>query len=110
MTKLSFPLGLLVLLSCGVVEAGEWHKVVTDSGDTLVTCNELRNEYWTPCELKMREAMKAIAPFLSKTGDITSVEAVYITPSGRLRQEADAMDREDAAAQQFRDVMKECVQ
>lgn len=110
---------LNLALICSLVAGPVWadgsssivktHELVGDDFHALVTCNE-DLVCWTPCQRRMHEAMKAVAPFLSKTGDITFREAVYISPSGRLRAEADAIDREDAAVQQFRDVLRECAQ
>lgn len=62
------------------------------------------------CYERMREAMKAINPYLSKSDDTVSENAVYYTPSTRLRQEAERMDLEDAAVAQFRKTMKDCVE
>lgn len=62
----------------------------------------------SPCYERMKQAMKAVDPYLQKTGDILNTEAVYFPPSTRLRQAAEAIDREDAAIQQFRHTMKEC--
>lgn len=105
MKLLSCAIGLL-LLTCGVVEAQDF--VTTDcklydvNGHIHSTCEHSPlGETKVTCEVKMRAAMKAVAPFLSKNGD---------APSSRLRMEADAIEREDAAVQQFRNVMKECVQ
>jgi len=61
------------------------------------------------CYQRMREAMQAVAPYLSKSGESSDVDAVYYPPSMRLRQGADRMDKEDAAVAQFRTTLKECI-
>lgn len=110
---------LNLALICSLVAGPVWadgssnlvktHELGGDEFRALVTCNEAL-VCWTPCQRRMHEAMKAVAPFLSKSVDTAFREAIYISPSGLLRQEADAIDLKDAAVQQFRDVLKECAQ
>jgi hypothetical protein len=62
------------------------------------------------CEERMREAMRAIAPFTHPTEYIVSENAVYESPGTRLRKEADRIERKDKAVQQFNETYRECVE
>ena len=39
-------------------------KVVDNSYSTLLTCNQESTQCWTPCELRMREAMRSANVYL----------------------------------------------
>lgn len=107
---------LIGSLMAGLVWAGDFsdlkkiHQLVGDDFLPIVTCNDALTQCWTPCELRMKNAMREIDPYVSKTVELREVELVYEPPSVRLRREADSMDRKDAAVNQFRDAVKECAQ
>jgi len=52
--------------------------MVNDEQGTLVTCNEARTACWTPCEVKMREAMREVDRYL-KMGIVSISERWHQT-------------------------------
>jgi hypothetical protein len=42
------------------IKALKFTKIVNDEHGVLVTCNEANTKCWTPCEQRMREAMRAM--------------------------------------------------
>ena len=66
---------------------------------------------WTsPCEQKMKEAMRLISPYIDYGTQITFREALYRSPQTKLREEADRLDRRDAALRKWEAIYKECVE
>lgn len=86
------------------------HELVGEDARAIVTCNDALTTCWTPCEQRMKEAMRAVAPYVTQSVELREVEAVYTPPSARLRQQAEAIERQDVAVQQFRNILKECAQ
>lgn len=74
--------------------------------DRVVTCNEELTKCWTPCEVKMREAMKVMNPYLGEHGkprgkpysDMTGDELVKL------------VDGYKRAWKQWDQVMQSCVE
>lgn len=99
-----FIIGVTIVLLCGMVLAGEAiQDLVTgkwtlrgDNGVFVAVCNESLTTCASPCKKKMAEAMKALAPFISR-------------PLVDTEDPATRLDKELAAKEQFRAVMKECV-
>jgi len=130
--KLLCAIGLL-LLSCGVGEAQQdlytdciktdpsgktydicrmpdMRKILSESQPLeIVTCNENITKCETPCEKKMREAMKLISPYIDYGDTSTMVDALYRSPQTRLREEADRLDKRDAAVRKWNKIYEECV-
>lgn len=102
MTKL-LTIGLLLLLSCGVAEATEsnpkmWY-LDPQVGVTFIT----------PCEQKMKEAMKLISPYIDYGDTVSTTDALYRSPQQKLREEADRLDKRDAAIRKWNTIYQECV-
>lgn len=84
-------------------------RVVDDHGATLLECNETLSACKGPlleqlaCYQRMQEAMTVIGPYLLKSTEVVSRDAMY-------QRTAEMMSREDAAVELFRIVAKECIQ
>ena len=114
MTKLYL---ILFLLSCGVAEAQQ--DLYTDcfhpSNDSTVydICRmpDMRKILSEPksCELKMKEAMKIIAPYIDYGDAVSTTDALYRSPQTKLREEADRLDRRDAVMRKWTAIYQECV-
>lgn len=101
MTKL-LTIGLL-LLSCGVVEATEPNPKM------WYVDPQLGVMFTSPCELKMKEAMKLITPYIDYGDTVSTTDALYRSTQQKLREEADRMDKRDAAIRKWNTIYQECV-
>lgn len=101
----------LVLLLVGVAEAKEIDEyLLIDHGNGMaVTCNDTLTKCWTECELKMKEAMKLIGPYIDYGDQTTFRDALYRSPQMQLREEADRLDKRDAALRKWDAIYQECV-
>jgi len=61
------------------------------------------------CEVKMKEAMKLIAPYIDYGDTVSTTDALYRSPQQKLREEADRMDKRDAAIRRWNMIYQECV-
>lgn len=105
MTKLlSCAIGLL-LLSCGVAEAKELNDWIwIDKGNGMIaTCNDDMTRCWTPCEIKMKEAMKEADDFMQGRSGL----AIYKDPDNGF---GFIWKPHDDVKRRWDSVMKECVQ
>jgi hypothetical protein len=91
---------------CRAQGFGEWVCSTNDEQQQLVISDKREKA----CFAKMREAMRAIAPFTHPTEYIVSEHAVYESPAARMREEADQIERKDKAVQQFNETYRECVE
>lgn len=110
MTKLFYTIGLVLLL-VGVAEAKEIDEYLwIDHGNGMVaTCNDTLTKCWTECELKMKEAMKLIRPYIDYGEVGTTTDLLYRSPQTKLLEEADRLDKRDAAIRRWEAIYKECV-
>ena len=100
--KLLCTLGLL-LLSCGVVEATEPNPKMWYIDPQLGVM------FTSPCEQKMKEAMKLIRPYIDYGEVGTTTDLLYRSPQTKLREEADRLDKRDSALRRWEEISKECV-
>lgn len=114
---------LIVLLLVGVAEAQQ--DIYTDclhrapDGTTYDICRmpDLRkilseskaDTTQLTCELKMREAMKLIRPYIYYGEVGTTTDLLYRSPQTKLREEADRLDKRDAAVRKWEAIYQECV-
>lgn len=61
------------------------------------------------CEQKMKEAMKLIWPYIDYGGVGITGDLLYRSPQTRLREEADRLDKRDAALRKWEAIYQECV-
>lgn len=108
---------LIVLIVCclpAVVEADDFDFTLPRPYETpqvgfkILTCNTDGTNCRTPCEEKMREAMKLILPYIDYGDTVTTVDALYRSQQTKLREEADRLDRRDAALRKWNKIYEEC--
>lgn len=94
----------------------KWELLHDATGQVLASCDASlkcevseRLKRMIACHDQMKQAMQAVHPYLSHSGDGANENAVYNSPSARLRQAAERMEQEDAAVTMFRSIMQECV-
>lgn len=112
---------LSILLLVGVAEAQQ--DIYTDclhkapDGTTYDICRmpdmrKILSESKTApltCEQKMKEAMKLIRPYIDYGEVATTTDLLYRSPQTKLREEADRLDKRDAAIRKWEVIYKECV-
>lgn len=76
---------------------------------TAMYCYDSSTVNETSCELKMKEAMKLIRPYIDYGEVGTTTDLLYRSPQTKLREEADRMDRRDAAVRKWEAIYQECV-
>lgn len=84
-----------------------------DKGNGMIaTCNDTLTQCWTPCEVKMKEAMKAVDQYLPYREFFTSKNATmeYCDDVCMAERALDAAKKQAAAMAKWRAVYKECVQ
>lgn len=93
----------LVLLLVGMAEADEPNPKM------WYVDPQLGVMFTSLCEQKMKEAMKLIRPYIDYGDTTTFRDAMYRSPQALLREEADRLDKRDAAVRKWEAVYKECV-
>jgi hypothetical protein len=101
----------LLLLLVGVAEANEIDEYlwIDHNNGMVATCNDTLTKCWTECELKMKEAMRLIRPYIDYGEVGTTTDLLYRSPQTRLREEADRLDKRDAALRKWDAIYQECV-
>lgn len=101
----------LLLLLVGVAEANEIDEYlwIDHNNGMVATCNDTLTKCWTECELKMKEAMKLIRPYIDYGEVGTTADLLYRSPQTKLREEADRLDKRDGVIRRWEEIYKECV-
>lgn len=102
-----FVIGVTLTLLCGVVLAGDDHDTTGMGG--YVGGELCGSATKSGCEQKMAEAMKLIQPYIDSGEVVSFTDTLYRSPQTRLREEADRLDKQDAALRRWEAVMRECV-
>lgn len=98
---------LSILLLVGVAEAND---AATEPNPKMWYVDPQLGVMWTsPCEQKMKEAMKLISPYIDYGDQTTFRDALYRSPQAQLREEADRLDKRDVALRKWEAIYKECV-
>jgi hypothetical protein len=84
---------LLMLILAGTAWGGEpapkYYKMVPDA-----------------CWIELAHAAQEVEPYLSESVSITTHDLLYRTPAQQLREEADRMEKRDAAIRRFKKALK----
>jgi len=111
---------MLLLLWPGLGHSAVW---LEDGGEVAMECkgeesgaischaNKERLAKYVKCHEQMKDAMRVMNQFAPEHSlDRRSVEAVYKSPSDRLREEAAKLEQQDKAITFFRETLQRCVE